>query len=235
MQKEPAGIRHADRRKESLRLMPVPKDKTFHPPKKSFKVTSPDVTFFCAIYRLRRLPLVPYICRVTEYFKIGKFVATHGVKGELVLRHHLGKKTTLKGLTALFLEEKKNAFIPWFPEQTTAKSDTEILVKLDTIDSKEAAQQLAQKEVWLLQEDFQRFSAKTAPLQLLGYVILNGKQELGPILEVVEQPHQLLCRLDMNGREVLIPLNESTLERVDHKHRKVSVTLPEGLLSVYLD
>jgi len=36
------------------------------------------------------------------------------------------------------------------------------------------------------------------------------KRTLGIILEVVEQPHQLLCRLEIKGKEVLIPLNEGT-------------------------
>ena len=53
---------------------------------------------------------------MTEYFKIGKFVGTFGLKGELVLKHNLGKKTSLKGLRAVFVEERKESFIPWFVE-----------------------------------------------------------------------------------------------------------------------
>ena len=36
-----------------------------------------------------------------EYFKIGKFVASFGLKGELVLKHNLGKKSSLKGIQAI--------------------------------------------------------------------------------------------------------------------------------------
>ena len=42
---------------------------------------------------------------MSQYFKIGKFAASHGLLGELILQHSLGKKTTLKGLEALFIEE----------------------------------------------------------------------------------------------------------------------------------
>jgi len=45
---------------------------------------------------------------VAEYFKIGKLVAAFGVNGQLILQHELGKKTSLKGLQAIFIEEKKN-------------------------------------------------------------------------------------------------------------------------------
>jgi 16S rRNA processing protein RimM len=49
-----------------------------------------------------------------EYFKIGKIVAVHGLKGEVLLKHTLGKKTSLKGLQTVFAEERKNYFLPWF-------------------------------------------------------------------------------------------------------------------------
>lgn len=49
---------------------------------------------------------------MTEYFKIGKLVGTFGLKGELLLIHNLGKKTSLKGLTTIFIEEKKKVLFP---------------------------------------------------------------------------------------------------------------------------
>ena len=54
------------------------------------------------------------------------------------------------------------------------------------------------------------------------------------ILELIEKPHQLLCRLDRKGKEVLIPLNEETLQKVNHKKKEVLVELPDGLLEIYL-
>ena len=66
---------------------------------------------------------------MNEYFKIGKLVSTFGLKGELVLKHHLGKKTSLKGLKAIFVEERKESFIPWFIENTKIKSEEIAIIK----------------------------------------------------------------------------------------------------------
>jgi 16S rRNA processing protein RimM len=44
----------------------------------------------------------------------------------------------------------------------------------------------------------------------------------------------LLCRLEITKKEVLIPLNESTLKKIDHAKKQVVVELPEGLLEIYL-
>ncbi len=171
---------------------------------------------------------------MAEYYNIGKFVAVHGLQGELLLKHELGKKSSLKGLAALFVEEKKNAFLPWFIESTKIKSETETYIKLEGLATREAAMKLAQKAVWLPEMDFKKFAAKTAPASLLGYTIIDNNEALGEILELIEQPHQLLCRLEIQNKEVLIPLHEGSLQKVDHKKKMVYVELPEGLLDIYL-
>lgn len=168
-----------------------------------------------------------------EYFKIGKFVAAHGLKGELLLKHSLGKKTSLKNLRTIFIEEK-NSFLPWFIESARIKNHEEVYIKLEGVDTREAAFKLTQKEVWLPETDFKKFAAKSAPAGLLGYIIINEKEPVGEILEVIEQPHQVLCRLEIKGKEVLIPLHDNTLQKIDHRKKQVLVTLPEGLLDIYL-
>jgi 16S rRNA processing protein RimM len=63
---------------------------------------------------------------------------------------------------------------------------------------------------------------------------VEENKSLGKILEVIEQPHQLLCRIDLNGKEALIPLHEETIIKLDKKKQQVIVSLPPGLLEIYL-
>ena len=168
-----------------------------------------------------------------QYFKIGKLAASTGLKGDLVLQHSLGKKTSLKGLEAIFIEEGKDSFIPYFIQSTKIRSDEETIIKLEGIDIVETARRLTPREVWLEEEDFKKFAAKSSPIALLGFTMINEAVELGEIIEVIEQPHQVLCTIMINGKEALIPVHEESLDRVDAKNRKVYVALPEGLLDIY--
>ena len=172
---------------------------------------------------------------MVEYFKIGKLVAAHGVKGELVLKHELGKKTSLKGLQTIFVEQTKSSFLPWFIETVRIKNEEEVFIKLEGISTREADLKLTPKEVWFTEADVKKFSAKSSPINLLSYTVINEGNPIGEIIEVIEQAHQMLCRIEINKREVLIPLNESTLTKIDHKKKEVIVRLPEGLLEIYLD
>lgn len=168
-----------------------------------------------------------------QYFKIGKLASTHGLKGDIVLQHSLGKKTSLKGLETIFVEEGNNNFMPYFITASSLKNDKEVFIKLEGIDIKETARKLTPKDVWLTEADFKKFAAKSSPISLLGFHLINENEDLGEILEVIEQPHQVLCSILLDGKEALIPIHEDSLDKVDKKNRKVFVTLPDGLLDIY--
>ena len=91
-----------------------------------------------------------------------------------------------------------------------------------------------QKNVWLQQADFKKLVAKNSSIGLLGYTLIDSEKEIGKIEEVIEQPHQVLLQINVEGKEALVPLHEETLVKIDHKKYEVHVILPEGLLDVYL-
>lgn len=160
-------------------------------------------------------------------------MATFGFQGDMILKHHLGKKSALKGLETLFIEDKKDEFLPYFIQSIKAKSDDELYIKIEGIDSKENARKLVQKQVWLAEDEFHKHAGKSAPISLLGFHMIQDADDLGEILEVIEQPHQLLVRIDWKGKEALIPIHEETLIKIDKKKKAVHVQLPDGLLDIF--
>ena len=172
---------------------------------------------------------------MNNYFKIGKIAATFGVAGQLILEHSLGKKTSLKGLEILFIEEKKDSFLPFFITNTKIKNDKEVYISLEGLQSKEAAHFLIRKEVWLAEADFKKFVASSAPISFLGFMIVNGQEEIGEVVEIIEQPHQVLCAVIIAGKEALIPVHENSLEKIDKKNKRLYLNIPDGLLEIYKD
>lgn len=170
---------------------------------------------------------------MADYFSIGKIADTHGLAGEVVLKHALGKKTDLKGLQTIFIEERKDSLLPYFIESTLAKNSEEVYIKLEGFSTRESAKRLMQKQVWLLKADFEKYTAGAAPLSLLGYMMVNEGKEIGEVIEVIEQPLQVLCKIMYHGNEALIPLHEQTLKKIDRRKKQVHVVLPEGLLDIY--
>jgi 16S rRNA processing protein RimM len=172
---------------------------------------------------------------MSEYIHIGKLVASFGLKGDLILKHELGKKSSFKGIEVVFVEEQKGNFLPYFIEAAKAANNDETHVKFEGINSKESAARLVSRNAWVTDADFRTLVGKTAPIAMLGYTLINEGEELAPIEEVINQPHQILLRITLKGKEVLIPLHEESLDKIDHAKKQVHVILPDGLLEIYTE
>lgn len=172
---------------------------------------------------------------MTDYVHIGKIVAPHGVAGQIILEHALGKPIHFKGIDAVFVEKNEGSFIPYFIQSATAKTDTITHLQIEGIQSREATSVLMSKKVWLPQDAFQKLVDKSSPLALLGYQVQQDGQDLGIIQEVIEQPHQLMVTILYKGQEAYIPLHEESLLGVDHAKKVVLVNLPDGLLDLYTE
>ena len=170
---------------------------------------------------------------MTDYVHIGKIVAPHGVAGQIILEHALGKPIHFKGIDALFVEKNEGSFIPYFIQSASAKTDTISHLQLEGINSREATAMLLGKKVWLPQDEFQKLVDKQSPLALLGYTVVEAGNPIGIIQEVIEQPHQLMVTILYQGQEAYIPLHEESLKAVNHKAKTISVELPDGLLDLY--
>ena len=167
-----------------------------------------------------------------QYYSVGRLVAAFGLKGELVMRHSLNGD--LNTLEVIFLENRRDGFLPYFIEGIRPKGNEEAYLKLEGIQNPEQARLLTQKEVWLREADFTRLASSSSPVSLLGFHLVDGETDLGEVVEVIEQPLQVLCKLIIQGKEVLIPLHKETMGRLDEAGKRLYVNLPEGLLDVYL-
>lgn len=173
--------------------------------------------------------------QMENYINIGKLVSAFGLKGEILLAHHLGEGASLEGIVAVFMEETPGKFIPYFVVSQKTKSEEEIVLALEGIESPEKAKKFLKKSIWLKEEDVKKTASASAPISFLGYMVEDNKKPIGKVLEVIEQPLQILLRLEIEGKEVLIPLNESTLIGIDRKKQVIHVALPDGLLDIYLN
>ena len=168
------------------------------------------------------------------YYEVGKLVATFGVKGELILKHTLQKNATLKDVHCIFIAEKKDSFLPYFLEYIHKKGEQELLLKIEMLDTKEEVVPLLKKKIWLTEKDFKKYADTNTLIYLLGFCIIYEQKKLGKIVEVIDTAVQKLAKIIINQKEVFIPLHDKTIIKIDIKNKEIHLSLPEGLLDIYL-
>ncbi|HRI40748.1 MAG TPA: hypothetical protein PLW54_03595, partial [Bacteroidia bacterium] len=110
-----------------------------------------------------------------------------------------------------------------------------LIVHLEAIDSSQLAEPLLQSAVLTERKYGRAVAEQPGWEELAGYTANDDSfGNLGQILEVQEFPMQYLARCEVNGQEVLLPLNDSTVDTIDEENRQVNFRLPAGLLDVYL-
>jgi len=164
-----------------------------------------------------------------ELSHIGYFSKTHGIKGQLILKVE----------TDFFQEEVKALFIetstgqaPYFVSELK-ESNNGVIVLLEDIDAIEKAKVLVGKKVFI---DSKLIDEAELDFNWLGYQLIDKQfGDLGEIMKVSDNGHQLLLTVMYKNKEVILPLVDDFIETIDEAGKKLYFNAPEGLIAVYLD
>ena len=174
-----------------------------------------------------------------QYVNIGYTRKLHGLHGELKLSIEDRYLEDFLKNERIFLDVKGTK-VPYFVASVRGKG--EMILKLEEVDSRDAAFALQSREVHLREQDlipdhkreFEIEEEETLEYEHLAGFELVDKTigVVGRIDEVLEMPQQEMAFMKYKGREVLIPLNGQLITAIDEKQKKVFVDLPEGLRDV---
>ena len=170
------------------------------------------------------------------YSSIGLTGKAKGVKGLLKARIEDAFAEHISALKVIFLKVD-GQLLPFFVEEVIEGPD--FLIKLEAVDAKEDAQKLSGKEILARKNDLPDVPDQTGMLTDNTYNLLEGfclidevAGEVGAIEEIVELPQQMMALVQYQGKELLIPLNESLIKELDPAQKKLYMVLPEGLLEL---
>jgi 16S rRNA processing protein RimM len=163
-----------------------------------------------------------------ELAHIGYFSKPHGVKGLLILKE--AHEFLYDGLKVLFVEMPTGR-APHFVKQLKP-SNNGLIVGLEEVDSVEKAGKLVGKKVYadaslLVEED---------NFTWIGFELIDSHHgSLGTIKEESDNGHQVLLTLLFKDREVILPLVNEMIEKVDEENKIIYYKAPDGLIDLYLE
>ena len=172
--------------------------------------------------------------RVDDCYQLGYVIKTHGLKGEVLLFLDVDDPSEYTELESMFVMQKQT-LIPFFLEyiQVSAKK---AIAKIEDIDSIDSASELVSCEVYLPLNNLPELkNGQYYFHQLVGMKMIEDGKEIGKVLQVYEASAQNLISVDHQGKEVLVPILDEIIQKVDQGKKEVHVTLPEGLLDIYLE
>jgi 16S rRNA processing protein RimM len=168
--------------------------------------------------------------------KIGFTKKPHGLKGEVKLQIDDKYLEDLLETDVVLLTIKGKP-TPFFIEDI--RVGNAIIAKFEDIDSVEAANEIASKELALREKDILDDAERTFEEEegmeyedCVGYKIMDGDVLVGEIEEVLEFPQQEMAILTRDGKDILIPLNVAFVIKRDDDLKTIFMELPKGLLEL---
>jgi 16S rRNA processing protein RimM len=127
--------------------------------------------------------------------------------------------------------------VPYIIEELQVRGKKSI-VKFEDINSIEATETIIDAEAYLPIKKLPKLKGKQFYYhEVIGYQIFdsNSQKDLGELKAIYESTGQDLFAVDINETEVLIPIIDNFLDTIDHSEKRIHVTLPDGLLDIYLN
>ncbi len=171
-----------------------------------------------------------------QCFQLGYVSKVHGLRGEVNIVLDVDYPEDYEDLKHLFLEQKSR-LVPYFLEHFVLQPGNKALAKFEELDSIDQVENLVGSEVYLpitalapLEEGQYYFH------ELIGFEVFDETKGLiGPIQIIYDLDTQNLLGVTHQGKEVLIPIQDGIISKVDKAAKKVYCQLPEGLLEIYLE
>ena len=170
-----------------------------------------------------------------EYFELGALAKPHGIKGALHAFLDVDDPYEYDELTSVFVQEGQE-LVPYFIDDIQIKPNLN-LIFFEGIDSVDKAKELVGKKLFLPMS----FLPKLKDNQFYYHEIIGYQVEdqslglLGIVKEVVSLGAQDVVVMIYQNREVLIPLTDEIIPKVNKKEKVIQTILPEGLLEIYLN
>jgi len=170
-----------------------------------------------------------------DCFYLGKIVKRYSFKGELLAKLDTDDPKRYTKMESVFVEINKK-LIPFFIECCSLHKSTLLRVKFEGVENDEDTAPFIGSQLYLPLELLPELEGdKFYYHEIIGFAMEDttfGK--IGTITGINDSTAQALFEIDRDGKEILIPLIDDFIKKVDKDKKTILLEVPEGLIEIYL-
>jgi 16S rRNA processing protein RimM len=173
--------------------------------------------------------------KIEDCFQLGYIVKPHGIHGELTVYLDTDNPDYYKELESVYVEFQQK-LIPFFISYLNI-SGHKATVKFQDIEGIENASQYKGCLLYLPINLLPPLSNNQFYYhEIIGYKVYDSVYgKLGEVKTIYEANGNDLFAVDYEGKEVLIPIKDEFIVKLDRKANEIHLKLPDGLIDIYLN
>lgn len=168
-----------------------------------------------------------------DCFYLGRITKPFSYKGELVLFLDVDDLSRYEDLEFVYLDIYNR--LVRYDILSSRIHGSKLVVAFKDVSVQEA-NMLVGKQMYLPLDMLEPLSGNQFYFhEVIGFEVFDkDKGDLGHIQEIIDNNAQPIMSINSNGTEILIPLTDSIIKKVDRQNRSFFIQAPEGLIDIYL-
>ncbi len=173
--------------------------------------------------------------RKEDCFYLGKIAKKFSFKGELLIYLDTDEPELYENMESVFVEFNKN-LIPFFIENSSLHKGDFLRVQFEDVTNEEEADKLLGSDIYLPLTMLPKLEGNKFYFhEVIGFEIEDERLGVfGVIASINDSSAQPLFEVLNGSVELLIPMIDQFLVKIDRENKKVVMNLPEGLVEMYL-
>jgi 16S rRNA processing protein RimM len=170
-----------------------------------------------------------------DCFYLGKIVSKHSFKGEVLVKLDTDEPEIYENMESVFVSLGNN-LVPFFIEKCYLHKSNLLRIRFEDISSEADADRIIGSHLYLPLEFLPKLSGnKFYYHEIIGFDMIDSQHgNIGIITGVNDSVSQALFEVQKEDKELLIPVADNIIDKVDRDNKTLYVTTPEGLVDLYL-
>jgi len=169
-------------------------------------------------------------------FYLGKIVSKYSYKGEVLVKIDTDEPEIYENMESVFIAMKGGNLVPFFIDRCRLHKSNLLRIDFEEVKDEAAADRIMRHELYLPLSALPKLEGdKFYFHEIIGFTVQDTVHgNIGTISGVNDTTSQTIFEVDKNGKQLLIPMTDEILTKVDRENKTIHVSTPDGLVELYL-
>jgi len=174
--------------------------------------------------------------RKEDCFYLGKIAKKFSYKGEVLIWLDTDEPELYEDMESVFVEQNKH-LVPFFIVSSSLHKGDFLRTRFEDIDSEEDADKIMGSAVYLPLSALPKLEGNKFYFhEVIGFDAEDERLgNIGKIVSINDSSAQPLFEILKGEVEILIPMIDDFIVKIDRENKKVVLNTPEGLVDLYLN
>lgn len=173
--------------------------------------------------------------RKEDCFYLGKIVSKYSFKGEVLVKIDTDEPELYDSMESVFVALRNN-LVPFFIKKCRLHKSQLLRIDFEEVNSEDDADKIMGSELYLPLSFLPELTGNKFYFhEVIGYNLIDTVHgNIGTIQSINDTTSQALFEVLKDEKQLLIPINDDIITKVDRENKTIFVKTPEGLVDLYL-